>query len=216
MSIKKAQGLQLAIASTFGTAFTITAVSNASEGVATLSSSHGVVENDIIEITSGWKRLNKRVVRADSVSTNDVTLEDVNTSSTTNFPAGEGTGTGREITAWTTITQLKREVTVGGGGFENADVTTLDDVRTQQLPIIAVGVELGFTAFWDAALSWFTVVSAASQAGDPVPFRMILASGEKIYGNAYWGFNDEPGIQNGVFESGLTLRSIVQSIVYSS
>jgi hypothetical protein len=155
-------------------------------------------------------------VRADSVATNDVTLEDVNTVSTTNFPALEGTGTIREIATWTTITQLKREVGVSGGGFENADVTTLDDVRTQNLPIIAVGVELTFTAFWDTSLSWFTTVDAASQAGDPVPFRMTLASGEKIYGNGYWGFNVEPTIANGVFEAPLTLRAIVQSIVYAS
>jgi hypothetical protein len=216
MSIKKAQGLQLAIASAFGSTKTMSAISNASEAVATLEASHGVVENDIIEITSGWKRLNKRVVRADSVATNDVTLEDVNTSSTTNFPAGEGTGTIREISTWTTITQLKREVGAGGGGFENADGTTLDDVRTQQIPIIAVGVELTFNPFWDPSLSWFTVVSAASQAGDPVPFRMTLASGEKIYGNAYWGFNDEPSVVDGLFVAQVTLRNIVQSIVYTS
>ena len=57
MAIIKAQGLQLAIASTFGTQFTISAITNATEAVATHSASHGVAVNDIIEVTSGWKRL---------------------------------------------------------------------------------------------------------------------------------------------------------------
>jgi hypothetical protein len=106
MAVIAAQGLQLSIASAFGSQFTISALTNASEGVATLSASHGVTVGDLIEITSGWKRLNQRVVRAKTVATNDVTLESVNTTSTTDYPAGEGVGTGREITTWTSISQL--------------------------------------------------------------------------------------------------------------
>ena len=63
MSITLATGTQVAIASTYGTGFTITAISNANPAVATLSAAHGVVVNDLIEITSGWDRLNGRVVR---------------------------------------------------------------------------------------------------------------------------------------------------------
>ena len=64
MSALRTVGLQLAIASTYGASKSMTAVSNASTGVATLASSHGIVLGDVMEMTSGWKRLNNRIVRA--------------------------------------------------------------------------------------------------------------------------------------------------------
>src|ERR1044071_9930324 len=105
MTAQVSQGSQVAIASTYGSGFTVSAITNASEGVATLSSSHGVTVGDIFELSSGWDLLDKRLARAKAVATNDVTLESIDTSSTNMYPAGQGTGTGREITAWTSITQ---------------------------------------------------------------------------------------------------------------
>jgi len=216
MSIIKAQGLQLAIASTIGTNVTMSAITNAAEAVATLGSGHAIVQGDVFEVTSGWKRLDKMVVRAKTVATNDVTLEGVNTASTTDYPAGSGTGTIREITAWTTVSQLKRDVQSGGGGFQFADSTTLDDVRTQQVPILAQGVQLTFNPFWDPSLAWFSVVKAAARAGTLYPYRITLASGAKIYGNAYWGFSDEPQVVDGLLVAAITLSAAPDSITYSS
>src|SRR5574337_289572 len=68
-------GLQMAIAAAFGTSFTVSAISNATEAVATLSASHGVAANDIIVLSSGWNGADKKVQRAKTVSTNDVTLD---------------------------------------------------------------------------------------------------------------------------------------------
>jgi hypothetical protein len=113
-------GSILSFGTTLGTSKTMSAISNATEAVATLEASHGVVENDIIIVTSGWLKLNKRIVRADSVSTNDVTFEDINTSSTTRFPAGSGTGSVREVTAWTQIPYIKD---FQGSGGEQQTVT---------------------------------------------------------------------------------------------
>src|SRR5574337_409795 len=81
-------GLQMAIAATFGTSFTVSAISNATEAVATLSASHGVAANDIIVLSSGWNGADKKVQRAKTVSTNDVTLEGFDTTKTTSYPPG--------------------------------------------------------------------------------------------------------------------------------
>lgn len=216
MAIIKAQGLQLAIATTFGTNVTMSAITNANPAVATLGASHGVLVNDIIEVTSGWKRLDKRVVRVSVVATNDVSLEGINTTSTTDYPAGAGTGTVREIATWTTVTQLKRDASVSGGGFETSDATTLDDVRTQPIPIIAVGTQLQFNPFWDPALPWFSIVRDASRAGILYPYRLTISSGAKVYGNAYWGFNEEPQIVDGLFTAQITLTSSPDSTTYAS
>jgi hypothetical protein len=215
MAVIAAQGLQLSIASAFGSQFTISALTNASEGVATLSASHGVTVGDLIEITSGWKRLSQRVVRAKTVATNDVTLEDVNTTSTTDYPAGEGVGTGREITTWTSISQLTPDISVSGGGFRRADITQIDDIRVKELPILAEAVVLTFSYFWDAALPWRSAVETAARSGTPYPFRIVKGS-TKIYGNGYWGYSSEPSVQNGVLVSSIELSAVADSITYTT
>jgi len=215
MAVIAAQGLQLSIASAFGSQFTISALTNASEGVATLSASHGVTVGDLIEITSGWKRLNQREVRAKTVATNDVTLESVNTTSTTDYPAGEGVGTGREITTWTSISQLTPDISVSGGGFRRADITQIDDIRVKELPILAEAVTLTFSYFWDAALPWRSAVETAARSGQPYPFRLVKGA-TKIYGNAYWGYSSEPSVQNGVLVSSIELSAVADSITYTT
>lgn len=216
MAIYKSQGLQLAIASTFGATKTMSAVSNASEAVATLEASHGVIVNDIIEVTSGWTRLDGRVVRAGAVATNDVTLEDVDTSSTSNYPAAEGAGTIREITAWTSLSQVRRDITSGGGGFEQDDITFITDTRQRNRPGLAQPSTLDLTAFFDPSLSWVSVVRTAARGGTRTPFRMTLSGSQKIYGNAYWGFNEEPAIENNSLVYKLQLTLDVDSITYTS
>jgi len=217
MSIIASQGLQLAIAGTFGTQFTISALTNASEGVATLSASHGIIVGDVFEVTSGWKRLNQRVVRAKTVATNDVTLEGISTvdSPVGSYPSGEGVGTGREISAWTTISQLLPDVSVSGGGFRTTDITEIDDIRAKQLPTLAEAVSLTFKYHWDASLSWRATVEAAARAGAAYPFRLLKGS-TKLYGNAYWGYNSEPSIENGVLVGSITLSSVADIVTYTT
>jgi len=217
MSIYKSQGLQLAIAATFGTTKVMSAVTNATEAVATLEASHGVVVNDIIEIlTSGWTRLARRVVRVKTVATNDVTLELVNTSSTTDFPATEGVGTVREVLTWVSITQLRPDFSSSGGGLEQDDITQMTDSRRINRPGLAEAASLEFTAFWDPALSWVPTVRAASQTAALVPFRIITANGAKLYGNAYWGLNEEPVPENNSLIYRLQLSLVSDTITYTS
>ena len=94
MSVKLPNGSLVYIASGYGAAKTMSVLTNASEAVATLEAAHGVVEGDFIEVTSGWSRLTNKIVRAGTISTNDVQLDLYDTTSTTIYAAGAGTGTG--------------------------------------------------------------------------------------------------------------------------
>ena len=126
MAITLATGTQVAIASTYGTSVAMSAITNASEAVATLAAAHGVVVGDFLEVTSGWDLLTGRLVRVKTVVTNDVTFEAINTSSVTNYPAGTGVGSIRRITAWTSITQIQG-LSTSGGDQSFADITTITD-----------------------------------------------------------------------------------------
>jgi len=216
MAKVKLQGSQLAIASTFGASKAMSAVTNANPGVATLEAAHGIIVGDVFEITSGWSLLNNRVIRAAAVATNDVDLEGVSTTSTSDYPAGEGTGTIREVTAWTNITQLRPDVSVSGGGTRKTEVTEIPDRRAVQLPILIEAVALEFKAHWDPTLTWFPVLTAASDAAAQTPFRWILPGSRTIYGNAFWSFNEEPTPEGGVLVATISLDLTAKSITYTT
>lgn len=194
MSKTLTTGSTIQVASTFGTGFTISAISNATDAVATLSSSHGVIVGDYIHIqTSGWARAVDRVFRVSAVSTNDVTLEDFNTSDTNAFPAGTGAGTGREITAWTEVPQVQ-SASSSGGDLSFADATTLADNEQRQVPTTRSAVQYNLTCFDDPSLSGFTAVQTASDSRSVYPLRINFSNGSKAVAGAYWNLQKTPNL----------------------
>lgn len=193
MAITLATGTQLAIASTFGTAVNMTAVTNATEAVATLGAGHGVVVGDFLEITSGWDLLTGRIVRAKAVATNDVTLEGINTTSVANYPTGTGTGTIRRITAWTTIAQVQSFDTAGGD-LNFADITTITDKTQKQIPTTRSAQTFNLTIFDDAATAGQIAVQAASDLSTPAAFRIVFANASRMVINGYWSIGASPKV----------------------
>lgn len=193
MSITLATGTQVAIASTYGTGFTISAITNANPAVATFSGGHGVIVGDIIEVTSGWDLLTGRLVRASAVATNDVTLEGIDTSSTTNYPVGTGTGTGREVTAWTSITQVQ-SIASSGSDLNFADITTITDKTQKQIPTTRSPQQITLTAFYDSTLGWFSTVRTASENNAVTGMRIVFPNSSRVLANGYWSLNTTPAI----------------------
>jgi len=106
-------GATFYVASSFGVVKTVTAVSNAAEAVVTAT--HDFANGDIVEITSGWGRLNKRAFRIKSVTgTASFVLEGGDTSNTAFFPVGTGIGTVRKVSAFTQITTVMSPSSSGG------------------------------------------------------------------------------------------------------
>jgi len=101
------------IASAFASPRATTAVTNASEAVVT-SAAHGFSNGDVLEVTSGWGRLNLRAVRIKGVTTDSFILEGVDTSNTSFFPTGTGIGSVRKATAFTQVTQVLSAASSGG------------------------------------------------------------------------------------------------------
>jgi hypothetical protein len=106
-------GTVFSIASAYASAKTTTVVSNATEAVVT-SAGHGYSNGDFIEVTSGWGRLNLKTARIKSVTTDTFVLEGVDTSSTTYFPAGSGTGSVRKISTFTQVASVLSASSSGG------------------------------------------------------------------------------------------------------
>lgn len=193
MAFTLSTGTAVAIAQTYGTVSNMTALTNATEAVATLAAGHGVVVGDFLEVTSGWGRLSGRIVRVKTVVTNDVTLEAINTTNTSQFPTGAGAGTVRRITQWASISQV-RELSLSGGDQQFADITTLDDVVSKNIPTIRNAQSLSIQAFDDPLLAYYNVVVGYADSSTQAAVRMVFPNGSRIVANGFWSIKKVPEV----------------------
>ena len=216
MAITLSTGTTVSIAKTYGTASAISAITNASEAVATLAAGHGVTAGDYVEVSSGWTKLDKRVVRVKTVAVNDVTFESVNTTSTSDFPAGSGVGSVRKISAWTQITQVK-DLSTSGGDQQYTDVTTLVDRVQRQIPTTSTAMSMTLGVFDDPTLSWYGDVNTASDSSNPFGLLMVFPNGSRLAANAYWSLNKVPAVaKNEALSTRIALTYAAEPVRYAS
>jgi hypothetical protein len=206
----------ISIAKTYGASVTMSAITNAAEAVATLGAGHGVIVGDYLEVTSGWGRLNGRIVRVKTVATNDVTLEGFDSSSTSKYPAATGTGSIRRITAWDQLSQIK-SISSSGGDQQFTDGTSLDDDVQIQIPTIKSARSMSLETFDDPTLAWYATVSAADESVTPVGLLVQPPNGSKLVANAYWSLMREPSMAtNEIMTTSISLQFAAPSMRYST
>jgi hypothetical protein len=118
-------GTLLSVATAFAAAKTVTGISNAAEAVVSCTA-HGYSVGDIVQLYSGWGRLNRRAVRVKSVTTDTFVAEGIDTTNTEFFPAGSGGGTVRKVTTFTQISKYLNP-TQSGGEPKNVTVKFMDE-----------------------------------------------------------------------------------------
>lgn len=188
-------GAIVSIATTYGTAKTVSAITNATPGVAT-STSHGFTDGDILVMESGWSNLNNRVVRVDNSATNAFDVEGIDTSSVTLFPAGSGTGTATEVTAFTQITQIMGFAT-SGGDQQFATYSFLEQNFETQIPTIFSAQSITIDIADDPSLAGYIALKTASDARAVRALKIAMPDGSTIYYNGYVSFNETPTVSKG-------------------
>jgi hypothetical protein len=216
MSVTKTTGTQFAIGSTYGATKTMSAISNANPAVATLEASHGVIVGDFVEVASGWDLANGRVFRVSAVATNDVTLEGFNTLDTTKYPAGTGAGSVREITAWTTLSQVSPDFGVSGGEQNFADTTFVSNLIRTQIPTDRNPITVTLPFFFDPTLAWFATVRGAADAASPYAFRMVFPNNSRLVVGAYWSLRGVPTNEDSTLRDAIDLAFIGQPTIYAT
>lgn len=209
-------GSIVAIASGYGASKAMTAVSNANPGEATLEASHGIVLGDFMEVTSGWSRLNQRIVRAGTVDTNDVLLEGIDTTSTSRYPAGSGTGSIREIAGFTQLAQIIGSSSEGGEQqFVNYQLLEADaEVR---IPTTKSPAGITFTVADDPTLPGYIIAQAANDDRQPRAVRITLSNGAILLYNAYVSLSPIPSLTvNEVMSTQVTLSLLADPTRYAS
>lgn len=106
-------GTIFSLASVFAAAKTVTAVTNAAEAQFS-SVAHGFSVGDIVQVFSGWGRLNRRAARVKTSTTDAFVLEGINTTSLEVYPAGSGIGSVKKVTTWQQINKILNPSNSGG------------------------------------------------------------------------------------------------------
>ena len=189
-------GTTFFVASAYGSAKTTTVVTNATEAVVT-SAAHGFANNDIVEMTSGWGRLNKRVYRIKSITTDNFTLEGQDTTNTTFFPTGSGLGTVRKATTFTQITTVMNPQSQGG------------DPKTVNYKFVESDVEYSINDGFNATSytleldadnigsSGYAVLKSLTEVQTDTCLLMVTRSGSKVYQPCTIALNEAVRLQDG-------------------
>lgn len=174
MTFAKGRGVRVEIAATYGTAKTVSEVTAANPPVAT-STAHGLLAKSTgyFATAAGMPQLVGQACRLSAVSTNDFTLEDIDSTSYGDFTSG----TFVPATAWVTLASAVSIDKAGGEATQEETTVLLDEKQQFEAGLLAaetVTINLRTLTISDAALA---LVRAAAKAGSYIMLRVTMKDG---------------------------------------
>ena len=189
-------GTIFSLATVFAAAKTVTAITNAAEASVSCTA-HGYFVGDVVQLYSGWGRLNRRAARVKSSTTDAFVLEGINTTNTEFYPSGSGGGTVRKISTFQQINKILNPSN-SGGEAKNITVKFLEsDVEEN--------INDGFTAITETfdidadefgQASYAALVNLSEVQTDTV-LKKTLKSGSTIYTPCRVAFNENVKLADG-------------------
>ena len=174
----------------------MTAITNAAEASVSCTA-HGYSVGDVVQLYSGWGRLNRRAARVKSATTDAFVLEGINTTNTEFYPSGSGGGTVRKISTFQQINKILNPSN-SGGEAKNITVKFLEsDVEEN--------INDGFTAITETfdidadefgQASYAALVNLSEVQTDTV-LKKTLKSGSTIYTPCRVAFNENVKLADG-------------------
>ena len=192
MSISLPNGATLKLATVYGTPISITAASNAAPAVLT-AAAHGLANGDLVEVTSGWSRINNRIFRVSLSATGTFALEGLDSSNTVTYTPGGGVGSVRKIATLTQITQIL-ETTSSGGEMGFTEVSLLENDFSTQLPTQASAQSIAISIADDVTLAGFIAVKAAAETRSPRALVVTLPNSSVILYNGIVSLDETPSL----------------------
>ena len=186
--------IAFALATVFAAAVTITAASNAAEAVCTATNTFAA--GDYVEYTGGWSKANGRVFRLKAATASSFTLEGLDTTDVTLFPAGAGIGSVRKITTWVPITGVTGAEVSGGDG-KTVEVPLVDSDVPVMLPDGFAATVVNLTIADDKSLPHHAALKAVSEGVKLTCLRGLIPGGGVLLYAGYCSFNENPSLTKG-------------------
>ncbi|HES76776.1 MAG TPA: hypothetical protein ENO09_07215 [bacterium] len=189
MSYRFPEGSKFFFTTSFDTANTVTAATNASPCVLT-SAAHGLIDDDVVLFDSSWEDATESLYMVNQLTDDSLELLGLNSSDTNLFPAGSGVGTISKVTGWTELPQVL-SISTSGGDARYTTVSQLAKRNDINIPTgfnaMTITVEMGH----DPANVNFQSMLDASRAMKLVGFKMVGAGGSG-FGYGYMSVNEFP------------------------
>lgn len=215
MAISLPNGSTVSISNGFGAAKTITATTNANPGVVS-STAHGFTDGTYVVIESGWARLNERIVRVDAPALDSFSMEGIDTSNTTIYPSGGGTGSAQAVSGWTQLAQILGSTSTGGEQqFWTGQL--LEGDREIRIPTTKTAAGITFTVADDPTLPGYILAKEANDDRLPRAVMVTLSNGAKLLYYAYISLSTIPSLTvNEAMTVEVTLSLLADPTRYAS
>ena len=193
MTVRVPNGSLVAIENGTGAAVAITAITNASPAAATTGAPHGLATGDFVEIVSGWSRLTNKIVRVTVVDTTHFTLDGIDTTLTSIYPAASGAGTVAKVSGFTQLSQITT-VNTSGGEQQFLTYQLLEADSQKQIPTFKTPYQVALSVADDPTLPGFILAGVANDDRLPRAVKVTLPDGSLILYNAYVSLNRTPSL----------------------
>lgn len=188
------EGSSQQFSQTFASAKTITALTNANPAVAT-STAHGYATDDEILLTSGWEDATDSVYKVTVIDANSFSIQGLDTSNTSFFPAGTGTGSAQKLSGWTAIPQVLT-ISSSGGDARFTDVAPLSKRNAVKIPTGFNATSVTLSLAHDASNANYQTMLGISRSLTKVAFKQVISGGATTYGYGYMNVSEMPKLNN--------------------
>lgn len=189
------EGSKFYFSTTFAAAKTVTIATNANPAVLT-AVAHGIVDDEEFLFTSGWEDATDSVFKANQLTVDTLSPVGLNTTSTSLFAAGTGTGTIQKVSSWLEIPQVLG-ISPQGGGARFMDINPLAKRNGLSLPIGFEPTKIALDLGHDPNGANYATMLDVGRTRTPVAYKQVLGGGAAIYGYGYMITGEVPSQQSG-------------------
>lgn len=210
MATVKGRGVRVELGATYGSAIVVDAVTLANPGVAH-AVAHGMADASVgyFDGVTGMEQLNGQGIRVDAPTTDNFTLQGLNT---TAFPAYLA-GNFYKVLTWLTLAEAT-SYSIGGGDAAKLDTTRLLDIIQQQENGLLAPQTLAMNIIAQTVPSAaMQLVQAAAQAGTKLIVRITHPDGSVrvAYGEPSFPGED---VQQGAVGTGALTFSVKGFVLF--
>lgn len=184
------EGSAFNFSTTFASAKTITVATNANPCVMT-SVAHGYTTGDEILLSTSWEDATDSVYKITVLTADTFSVDGLNTTSTSFFPAGSGVGTAQKISGWTAIPQIL-SINSSGGDARFTTITPLAKRNALNIPTGFNAQSVTLTLGHDAAQAAYITMLGIARTLTKCAYKQVISGGAYTYGYGYMSVSEMP------------------------
>lgn len=192
MAFRLPNGSTFDFASTYSSDVTVTSISNGVTAMVT-AAAHGFTKGDIVVLNVGWVKASSRAFRVGAVTATTFELENLNTTSTSRYPAGSSAGTVKKVLTWVNIPQIT-EVATSGGEQQFYQFGFLEEDDDRQIPTTKSPSVVTLTVADDPSQAFVAIIEAADEIKEQRVQRLNLVNGDVILYNSIASITSTPSL----------------------